>query len=92
MATLPKSLPPRKISRLKSTSVAEAKENFSSLLRSVERDHAEIVVRRRGVAVAKIIPFTETAPVSGFGWMKGSAIILGDIDGPTGEVWDVTGE
>jgi antitoxin (DNA-binding transcriptional repressor) of toxin-antitoxin stability system len=92
MPALSKRLPVKNSSTLRNASVAEAKEYFSSLLRSVESDHAEIVVRRRGVAVAKIIPFTETAPVSGFGWMKGTGTILGDIDGPTGEVWDVTGE
>jgi prevent-host-death family protein len=88
MASFPKPL----TQSPRSASVAEAKENFSALLRSVEHDRSEIIVRRRGVAVAKLIPFVESAPVSGYGWMKNSAHELGDIVGPTGEEWDAAGE
>lgn len=73
-------------------SVAEAKEHLSALLRIVESQKSEIILQRRGKAIAKIIPMPQPEVVSGFGWMKGSVVILGDIDGPTGEEWDVTGE
>jgi antitoxin (DNA-binding transcriptional repressor) of toxin-antitoxin stability system len=95
MATLPKSMPSkaaRPFPAARSASVAEVKEHLSSLLRTVEHDRSEVIVRRRGVAVAKIVPFSEAAPSVGFGWMKDSAIELGDIVGPIGEPWDVSGE
>jgi antitoxin (DNA-binding transcriptional repressor) of toxin-antitoxin stability system len=87
---------PKKLSRrpeiVQTTSVAEAKANFSALVRSVELQRAEIIVKRRGVAVAKIIPFTEPEMPSGYGWMRGRVEVLGDIIGPTGEEWDVRDE
>jgi antitoxin (DNA-binding transcriptional repressor) of toxin-antitoxin stability system len=76
----------------KSASVAETKEHLSALLRIVEENRSEIVVERRGVPVAKIVPMPIAEPVTGYGWMKGSVIELGDIVGPTGEVWDVSDE
>jgi prevent-host-death family protein len=101
MATLPKSLPNRQAlkegvgslsiqnlgDRQKSASVASAKANLSAILKSVERNREEVTLLRRGVPVAKIIPISEAKPVSGYGWMKGSARELGDIVGPTGEEW-----
>ncbi len=94
MATAPKSVPAQataKSSVTRDASVAEVKEHLSALLRTVEQDQSEVVVRRRGVAVAKIIPFSEKpAPSTGFGWMKDSAVELGDIVGPIGEPWDVS--
>ena len=42
--------------------------------------------------VAKITPIASAAPVSGFGWMRGSVQEIGDIVGPTGETWDVHDE
>jgi len=95
MATLPKSMPAKAMrlsSATRDASVAEVKEHLSALLRTVEHDRSEVIVRRRGVAVAKIVPFSESAPSIGFGWMKDSAIELGDIVGPIGEPWDVSGE
>lgn len=88
MATLPKSPG----STLRTASVAEAKTNFSSLLRAVERDRTEITVVRRGVAVAHLVPVEKPQPVSGYGWMRGMATELGDIVGPTGEKWDARSE
>lgn len=95
MATLPKSLPANRadVSRpVKTASVAEAKEHLSALLRSVEQGRGEVVIERRGVAVAKIIPMPPAAPVNGFGWMKGSITETGDIVAPLREKWNVAGE
>ncbi len=92
MGTLPKSLPakPRRSpSASRNASVAEVKEHLSALLRGIEHDRSEVIVRRRGVAIAKIVPFSEdTTPVTGFGWMKNSAIERGDIVGQIGEAWE----
>ncbi|AEU35627.1 type II toxin-antitoxin system Phd/YefM family antitoxin [Granulicella mallensis] len=107
MATLPKHLPhtpPAKLVSRKlkvagrvpvlnrSASVAQAKANLSSLLKSVETDRTEITLMRRGVPVAKIVPLTEATPVSGYGWMRGTVHEQGDIVGPTGEEWTVGNE
>lgn len=78
--------------RQKATSIADAKAHFSSLVRKVERDRSEVIVMRRGLAVAKIVPIAEPEVRSGYGWMRGTVEELGDIVGPTGEEWDVTGE
>jgi prevent-host-death family protein len=93
MASLPKSMPASKpISDTRTTSLAEAKANLSALIRSVEHERAEIVVERRGVPVAKIIPFSGPDLSSGYGWMRGTVQELGDIVGPTGEEWDAHDE
>ena len=69
-------------------SVAQAKANLTSLLREVEQHHIEITVLRRGTPIARIAPIETSTPVQGFGWMRGSVQEVGDIMGPTGEVWD----
>lgn len=76
----------------RSASVAQAKANLSSLINSVEKDRAEIILMRRGVPVAKIVPLTEAKLLSGYGWMRGSVHELGDIVGPTGEEWTLSDE
>jgi prevent-host-death family protein len=93
MATLPKFAPlSAPLREVPSASIAEAKANFSSIIRRIEDTNSEIVVRRRGKAIAKIIPFTECEIPSGYGWMRGTVQELGDIVGPTGEEWDVRDE
>ena len=69
-------------------SVADAKANLTSLLREVEQHHVEITVLRRGTPIARIAPIETAKPVSGFGWMRDSVQELGDVTGPTGELWD----
>jgi prevent-host-death family protein len=75
-----------------SASIADAKANFSSIINTVERSRAEVIVMRRGTPVAKIVPFDQTVPSTGYGWMRGSVRELGDIVGPTGEEWTVGDE
>jgi prevent-host-death family protein len=74
------------------SSIAEAKANLSSIVKSVEKNRLEVTLLRRGTPIAKIVPIAEAAPVSGYGWMRGSVHELGDIVGPTGEEWDAVGE
>lgn len=73
-------------------SVADAKANLASILREVEQQRIEITVLRRGTPIAKIAPIETENPVSGFGWMRGSAQEIGDIVGPTGETWELGDE
>jgi antitoxin (DNA-binding transcriptional repressor) of toxin-antitoxin stability system len=105
MATLAKSLPrtslslkPRKvpgrptISTQKSASVATAKAGLSALIKGVELNREEVILMRRGVPVAKIVPIAESGPQTGYGWMRGSVQEWGDIIGPTGEEWSADNE
>lgn len=58
-----------------------------ALLDEVQSGRQEIVITKRGKAVAKLAPVGEKAPEI-FGRMKGSIEILGDIVSPIGEIWD----
>ena len=57
------------------------------LMDEVRDRHCEIVITKRGKPVAKLVPFEDKRPDI-FGYAKGSLVILGDIVGPTGEIWD----
>jgi len=57
------------------------------LMDEVRDRHCEIVITKRGKPVAKLVPF-EDKRLDIFGYAKGSLVILGDIVGPTGEIWD----
>jgi len=59
-----------------------------ALLDEVQRGRKEIVITKRGKAVARLVPVEDTAPEI-FGRMKGSGTILGDIISPIGEIWNV---
>ena len=58
------------------------------LLDEVQRTRKEIVVTKRGRAVARLAPLDDKSKPGLFGRMAGSVAILGDIVGPTGERWD----
>jgi prevent-host-death family protein len=57
------------------------------LMDEVRERHCEIVITKRGKPVAKLVPFEDKRPDI-FGYMKGTVTILGDIVGPTGDIWD----
>jgi prevent-host-death family protein len=65
----------------------EFKAKCLHLLDEVQQTRKEIVITKRGRAVARLLPVEEKPPTV-FGRMKGSIKILGDIVGPTGEKWD----
>jgi prevent-host-death family protein len=65
----------------------EFKAKCLHLLDEVQQSRKEIVITKRGRAVARLLPVEETMPAV-FGRMKGTGRILGDIVGPTGEKWD----
>ncbi len=65
----------------------EFKAKCLQLLDEVNQQRFQIVITKRGKPVARLVPVTEEAPDI-FGRMKGSIEILGDIVGPTGEVWN----
>ena len=70
-------------------SVADAKAHFSSLISGVQKKRNSVTILKRGIPVAEIVPFREGAATSGFGWMRGTVQVLGDIVGPTGIEWNL---
>jgi prevent-host-death family protein len=77
------------VKRTKSSSVpaSQFKARCLKLMDEVRDRRCEIVITKRGKPVAKLVPIEGKQPDI-FGYMKGTVTILGDIVGPTGEVWD----
>ena len=65
----------------------EFKAKCLHLLDEVQQTRKEIVITKRGRAVARLLPVEEDVP-SIFGRMKGTGRIIGDIVAPTGEKWE----
>lgn len=68
-------------------SLAEAKAHLSSVVTGVQQTRTPVTILRRGVPVAEIVPIAKEESSSGFGYMRGTVEVLGDIVGPTGEDW-----
>ncbi len=66
----------------------EFKAKCLHLLDEVHQSRKDIVITKRGRAVARLVPADEELPPI-FGRMRGSAEILGDIVAPVGEKWSV---
>ena len=66
----------------------EFKAKCLHLLDEVQQSRKEIVITKRGRAVARLVPVDEKVP-SVFGRMKGTGVILGDIVSPMHDVWNV---
>jgi prevent-host-death family protein len=96
MATLPHTLKapsPRK-STLPSTtgrtlSVSQAKTHLLSLLNDLQTDPAPITITKRGRPIAQLIPASPTERPSGYGSMKGTVTIKGDIVSPDHTSWGI---
>jgi len=65
----------------------EFKAKCLKLLDEVHQQRRQIVITKRGKPVARLAPLAEDMPDI-FGRMKGTVEILGDIVGPTGEIWN----
>lgn len=65
----------------------EFKAKCLALLDEVQRNRKEIVITKRGRAVARLLP-AEEEPPGVFGRMKGSVEILGDLIAPVGGRWE----
>ena len=68
-------------------SAAEFKAKCLKLMDSVEHNRAHIVITKRGRPVAKLVPYDEVAP-SIFGYLAGTATIIGDIVAPLDLKWN----
>ena len=76
-----------RVSANQSLSLAEAKAHLSSVVSGVQQTRTPVTITRRGVPVATIVPVAEDKVASGYGYMRGTVQVLGDIVGPTGEDW-----
>ncbi len=76
-----------KATKVTSMPAGEFKARCLKLLDEVRDRRCEIVITKHGKPVAKLVPFEEKRPDI-FGYAKGTVTILGDIVGPTGEIWD----
>ena len=63
----------------------EFKAKCLELMDLVANRGEEIVITKRGKPVARLVPVENAATLSPFGFMRGTAEILGDILAPSGE-------
>jgi prevent-host-death family protein len=84
-ATKPEGREPERIS------AARFKAECLALMDRVQQDRSPLVITKRGKPVAKLVPYDEEGaePQTGWGWLRGTVTVLGDIVGPTGEEWSV---
>lgn len=68
---------------------AHFKAHCLQVMETVRRTRREIVITKRGVPVAKIVPVPPQKPKSIFGFMAEKTEIVGDLDRPlhTDEEW-----
>ncbi len=69
-----RSLPPREIG------AGEFKAKCLAIIDEVSKSGREVIITKRGKAVAKLIPFQEMSVDSLFGRLKGIVEIVGDPD------------
>ena len=65
----------------------EFKAKCLKLMDLAEQKHETIVVTKRGIPVAKLVPY-EDKPIHLFGFLSQSVVITEDIVDSTGEDWD----
>jgi prevent-host-death family protein len=65
----------------------EFKAKCLQVMDDVQATGRGVVITKRGKPVARLLPIEATPPVS-FGALAGTITIVGDIIGPSGEVWD----
>jgi prevent-host-death family protein len=70
---------------------SEFKAKCLELMGKVNRDHEEIVITKRGKPVAKLVAADDPEAPTGYGCMKGTIEIIGDIDAPLDVDWGVDG-
>jgi prevent-host-death family protein len=68
-------------------SAGEFKAKCLKLMDFTEQKHETIVITKRGVPIAKLVPY-EDKPPRVFGFLKNSVQIIGDIVEPIKEDWD----
>ena len=70
-------------------SAAKFKSECLALMDKVSKTREEIIITKRGKSVAKLVPLQSNPPLTLFGCLKGTAVILGDVVRPIDTEWDV---
>ena len=66
----------------------EFKAKCLKLLDDVRTSGVEIIVTKRGLPVARVVPVQGEPERPLYGYLKGQVEILGDIRSPIEEIWD----
>lgn len=66
----------------------EFKAKCLHLLDEVSQDHIPLIITKHGKPVAKLVPIEDEKPQSLFGYLSGSAKIVGDIVSSIDEQWE----
>lgn len=66
----------------------EFKARCLQLMDEVEETGREIVITKRGRAVAKLVPVSEASARDVFGCMRGTVTVVGDLVAPLEEQWE----
>lgn len=59
------------------------------ILEEVGNRYPELIITKRGVPMAKLIPIKRNSKVSSFGCAKDTLIFIGDIVSPIQEKWNL---
>lgn len=62
-----------------------------SYIDEVNMSHRELIITKHGIPKAKLVPLN-SVPKERFGFMKGSAVLNGDIISSIDEKWDADNE
>ena len=73
-------------------SAGDFKSHCLALMDDVKNKRKTIVITKRGVPVAKLMPTDETPPLSLFGWMKGTVIEQGNLIDSVECTWEATAD
>ncbi len=74
---------------MKEVPISEFKANCFRILKQVRKTRKPIRITRFGKPIAEIVPtFSAKRPANWLGCMAGTARIIGDIVGPTGDESD----
>ncbi|MDN3506058.1 MAG: type II toxin-antitoxin system prevent-host-death family antitoxin [Simkaniaceae bacterium] len=73
----------------RSIKAGEFKAECLKIMDQVKKTRKKVIITKRNVPVAQLVPMDMDIERPIFGCMKGTIEITGDIVKPTGEKWDV---
>ena len=66
----------------------EFKAKCLQLMDEIHKKHLSLIITKRGIPVAQLIPVESEKPIDIFGCMKGTVTINGDIINPIDVPWE----
>lgn len=73
---------------IKSIPAGEFKAKCLQLMQQVQDSHKSIIITKRGVPIAKLVPVDSAPETAMFGVLEGSVTIVEDIVSPINETWN----